>query len=87
MSETVYARSPDVVWRLGPDRVLVRRVGGRGEHGAADLIGEAALAWLAVDEAGSLNEINERLSQAGFSLIESGLMKEFLACGWIRASM
>jgi hypothetical protein len=44
-----YSRAPGVLWRLGPDRVLVRRVG-EGAEGARDLFGAAALVWLALDE-------------------------------------
>ena len=44
-SDPVYARAPNVVWRLGPDRVLVRRVGGDG----LDLLGPAALVWIALE--------------------------------------
>ena len=50
MSEPVYSRAPGVVWRLGPDRVLVRRIGAHGDDAAADLLGEAALVWIALDE-------------------------------------
>lgn len=81
MTEPVYARSPDAVWRLGPDRVLVRRIGGQGEDVAAELMGEAALVWVVLDEAGEFDEIERRIGGA------SGISRrdvEFLAeAQWI----
>jgi hypothetical protein len=49
MTEPVYSRAPDVVWRLGPDRVLVRRIGATGEGAAAEMHGVAAHVWLLLD--------------------------------------
>lgn len=60
--EPVYSRASDVVWRLGPDRVLVRRVGAIGHDAAADLLGDAALVWIALDEPGTTSAIIERIA-------------------------
>ena len=63
MSKPVYSRVPDVVWRLGPDRVLVRRVG--ADRGAQDLQGVAALAWISLDEPGTTAQVGARFSESG----------------------
>jgi hypothetical protein len=44
-----FQRSARIVWRLAPDRVLVRRVD-HLEPFAEDLLGAAALVWVATDE-------------------------------------
>lgn len=45
-----YVRRDDVVWRLGPDRVIVRRVTPiPGTEDCVDLFGSAALAWVAAE--------------------------------------
>ena len=81
MSETVYARSPDVVWRLGPDRVLVRRVGGRNDvvateplsaHKVIELVGPIALVWLALDDPADVTELVHRLTQADTEVVNLG---------------
>lgn len=64
MTEPRYARAGGVVWRLGPDRVLVRRVG-EGVDGARDLLGGAALVWVALDERRSLDDLTTELSELG----------------------
>ena len=50
-----WARSPDVLWRVATDRVLVRRVGG----GGLDLLGlrAAALVWAALDEPANIADL------------------------------
>jgi hypothetical protein len=75
VSEPVYSRSPGVVWRLGPDRVLVRRVDASGgsesvdrasrPHEMVELVGAVALVWAALDEPATERELEERLRQAG----------------------
>lgn len=55
-----YARAGDVVWRIGPDRVLVRKVG----HEGLDLVGAAAMIWLALDEPRTLDAIDAELADA-----------------------
>ncbi len=68
MSETVYSRAPDVVWRLGPDRVLVRSSGLSRGGRSSDLIGLVAVVWLVLDEPGSYLELWQRL--AGTEIME-----------------
>ena len=63
MSEPVYSRSPGVVWRLGPDRVLVRRVGGQGEDAAAELMDAAALVWVALDQPATVQRVAARIEE------------------------
>lgn len=53
-----WARAPRVLWRLAPDRVLVRIVGGDG----LDLTGLAALVWVALDEPRRLDALCDELS-------------------------
>jgi hypothetical protein len=60
VSDIVYSRAPDVVWRLAPDRVLVRRIGHTDEQ-LLEVLGDAALVWLALDEPATEQEISERL--------------------------
>jgi hypothetical protein len=82
VSEPVYSRAPDVVWRLGPDRVLVRRIGGRGEAAAAELIGGAAVAWVALDEPATRSELRTRLSEGLMLGAEIGAIDQLLSAGW-----
>ena len=84
VSETVYARSPDVVWRLGPDRVLVRRVGGRGEDAAAELLGAAALVWIAVVEPASRNEFLIRGPGGRFRMDADLAIDQLMTSEWLR---
>ena len=60
----VYQRESGVVWRLGVDRVLVRRVGAAPEGAASELFGAVALLWIALDEPATLDEIGSRLAEA-----------------------
>jgi Coenzyme PQQ synthesis protein D (PqqD) len=46
-------RRDDVLWRLGRDQVVVRRVGADG----LDLSGAAAMVWVALDEPRSIAEL------------------------------
>lgn len=64
MSEPIYSRAPGVVWRLGPDRVLVRRVDGAHRE-TLDVHGAAALVWISLDEPGTRTQLVERLGRAG----------------------
>jgi hypothetical protein len=57
--QPVYARSADVLWRVGPDRVLVRPPG----RGGRDLLGVAAMVWLALDEPRSLSQVEGEISE------------------------
>ena len=58
---TEYSRGPQVVWRQGPDRVLVRRLGGE----ALDLMGAAAMVWLALDSRQTMAQLADELSGFG----------------------
>ena len=48
----------DVLWRTAPDRVLVRRIGQDG----VDLIGLAAMIWIALDTPTALPDLESELS-------------------------
>jgi hypothetical protein len=54
---TRYTRADDLVWRLARDRVLLRRVGDHGETAAVDLLGAAAVVWVAAEEPLSPDEL------------------------------
>jgi hypothetical protein len=56
-TSTRYTRADDLVWRLARDRVLVRRVGDHGDTAASDLIGAAAVVWVAAEEPLTLEEL------------------------------
>ncbi len=58
-TQAAYARARRVLWRQGPDRVLVRRVGGE----AFDLLGAAAVLWVALDVPRSLAELTDELAE------------------------
>jgi hypothetical protein len=85
VSDIVYSRAPDVVWRLAPGRVLVRRVGGHGEDAAAELFGEAALAWIALDEPGTIAIVVNRTT--GVTLdITAEVLRVLASRGWLWTS-
>ena len=65
---TLLSRRSDVLWRLGADRVLVRRVGADG----LDLVGAAALVWLALDEPADLEALSTELSALSDDPIDVG---------------
>jgi hypothetical protein len=69
--EPIYSRAPDVVWRLGPDRVLVRRVR-VPERQPRELQGAAALVWLTLDEPATQCQVVERLGAAGVEVEPEG---------------
>ena len=81
MSEPVYSRAPDVVWRLGPDRVLVRRVG--PDRRMQDLLGEAAFVWVALDEPGTRSEVAARLPESGTSSEPETAIEQLIDCGLV----
>jgi hypothetical protein len=56
------------VWRAGPDRVLLQRVGGPADEAATDLIGDVAYIWLALDEPATAHQLAERLAEAGVDI-------------------
>ena len=95
VSDPVFTRVIDVVWRLVPDRVLLRRVGDgppqgdRGLDDAADLMGVAALVWVALDEPASATQIAERLDAEGLArpLAEiAEVARQLVEAGWARTS-
>ncbi len=104
MSEAVYSREVDVIWRLAPDRVLVRHAGigspgdtqpdGDGNADvpveAADLMGLAALVWVALDEPAAAGELVDRLAAEHLdSTVEdaAATARQLVAAGWVRASV
>ena len=64
------ARAVDVVWRFGPDRVLLQRVGGPREVAAVDLIGDVAFTWIALDAPATRNQLATRLVEAGIDVAD-----------------
>ncbi len=60
-----YARAARVLWRLAPDRVIVRRVGDRTADAAAELTGSAAVLWLALQSPRSEAQLCAELQAAG----------------------
>ena len=67
----LYVRAQRVVWRQGPDRVLVRQIGGE----ALDLLGMAAMLWVALDAPRTLTGLIDELAEfvADMSGVESTL--------------
>lgn len=61
-----YARVERAVWRQGPDRVLVARLDGDD----TELLGAAALVWLALDEPRAATELVDELAEFGASAAE-----------------
>lgn len=66
---------PDIVWRLGPDRVVVPRVGERAGDAVAERAGEAAFVWIVLNESGTRDEIIPRgligpVPRDGYAAIE-----------------
>ncbi len=68
MSGIRFTRANDVVWRSGPDRVLVQRISGPPETAATDLIGDVAYIWLALDTPATRSELIARLADAGIDV-------------------
>ena len=56
---TQFARCRDVLWRMGGDRVVVRRLCADG----LDLIGAAAMLWAALDQPRSLQDLCAELDE------------------------
>jgi len=67
-----------VVWRLTGDRVLVRHVG-RGL--AADLVGAAALVWIAAEHAATADELAVELGLDRSTVVEAVEMLD--EAGWV----
>lgn len=78
-----YRRPDDVVWRLAPDRVLVRRVGDLSDDGCADLLGLAAEVWVGLDEPASIAELRARLAEADIDTDCTDALAELVERGWV----
>lgn len=57
----MFARASDVLWRLGGDRVVARRIGGE----SVDLLGPTALVWMALDSPRASTELRHELAEFG----------------------
>ena len=64
MNDRTYARARGVMWRIAADRVLVHRVGVPAESAAFELTGPVVLAWVALDEPGTLTDVAARLAES-----------------------
>lgn len=62
-----HVRADHVVWRCGPDRVLLRNLDDRVDRVCTELFGAAALVWLALDEPATDDELSSRLSESAQS--------------------
>lgn len=82
VTETRWIRSSEALWRLAPDRILVR-----GKQGDAhDLLGGAVLVWLGLEQPRTLAELEQYLIEHGLScevasdtlagLVSAGLVDE-----------
>ena len=72
-------RRPDVVWRLGPDRVLVRRIGEDG----LDLMGAAALVWIALDRPQPIETLEAELRASAGEVDVESAVSELVSAGVI----
>ena len=70
-SPTRYVRADDLVWRLARDRVLVRRVGVHGDTAAIDLLGAAAVVWVAAEEPLTPDALAAETELSGDAIAES----------------
>jgi hypothetical protein len=70
VSTVRFARVIDIVWRSGPDRVLIQRIGGPSDTAATDLIGDVAYVWLALDTPATRRELLARLADAGIEVAD-----------------
>jgi hypothetical protein len=84
--EPVYRRAPDVVWRLGPDRVLVRRVRAAGNGAASELFGSAALLWVALDEPASTRDVRDRMELVTTGDDWDAVIDVLIREGWVLSS-
>jgi hypothetical protein len=81
-----FARAENVAWRVGPDRVLVRRVGA-GDSGAADLLGASAMVWIALDEPRATDELVAELRAFGMSTDDvDSAVRALTAEGFVRTA-
>ena len=73
-----FTRSTDIVWRATRDRVLVRRV--QGADGA-ELVGLAALVWVAADTPSTVAGLASELDADETSIAEAVSM--LTSAGWL----
>jgi hypothetical protein len=64
--------------------VLVRRVGGRGEEAAAELLGEAALVWIALDEPAVVGAVADRIAPV-LQGVGLDALETLASAGWVAA--
>ena len=84
MPATTYTRATNVLWRNAPDRVLVRRIG----HDGVDLIGLAAIIWIALDTPTTLLDLQSELSALLDDPIDVvGTLEALVADGLIVAAL
>lgn len=81
MTATV-VRAQDLLWRVAPDCILVRRLDDPGDA-ILELVGGAALVWLALDEPRTVAELAagfdveaDNVRQALDALAAQGLVRE-----------
>ena len=87
MSSPTFERVADAVWRLGPDRVIARHASIDADDASVDLTGLAALVWVALDESGSVAEIDDRLSVDGLGAPLDDVqtvVDQLVDAGWLR---
>ena len=68
---TRYVRAADLVWRLARDRVLVRRVGDHSDSAAIDLLGAAAVVWVAAEDPLTADELAAETELGADTIAES----------------
>ncbi len=83
MSGPRYRRRVDVLWRLADDRVVARRISGDG----LDLVGAAAMVWVALDQGRVAGDVlfelqtsdpsasTQHVDQALAQLMDAGLVE------------
>lgn len=86
VNQGAFCRTRGVVWRLAPDRVLVRRIGDHSEEAAADLTGIAAQIWLMFESVSSIDQLATELDAAGQGVDRSELARcvaQLTSLNWI----
>ncbi|MFT6390609.1 MAG: hypothetical protein ACJA14_000116 [Ilumatobacter sp.] len=84
--EPTFARVADAVWRLAPDRVIVRRASAGSDDAGADVWGLAAMVWAALDEPGSVVDLAERLAAEELAVNDADLgtvVSQLVDAGWL----
>ena len=75
------------MWRLGADRVIARHASIEIDDAGVDLTGLAALVWVALDESGSVVEIEDRLSVEDLDVPVDEIrtvVDQLVDAGWLR---